>query len=85
MHQPCSSGKTVRKTPGRVLDTIPTQSKTPLIRHMGRMDQEKTQRRFSWINTGSTDIRANSVAGFEVALDGILLVYSLVTLELVER
>ncbi|MBE2922777.1 IS982 family transposase, partial [Anoxybacillus flavithermus] len=32
-----------------------------------------------------TDIRANSIAGFEVALDGILLVYSLVTLGLVER
>ncbi|MED4356311.1 IS982 family transposase, partial [Geobacillus stearothermophilus] len=32
-----------------------------------------------------TDIRANSIAGFEVALDGILLAYSLVTLGLVER
>ncbi len=32
-----------------------------------------------------TEIRANSIAGFEVALDGILLVYSLVTLVLVER
>ncbi|MGG3685743.1 IS982 family transposase, partial [Geobacillus stearothermophilus] len=32
-----------------------------------------------------TDIRANSIIGFEVALDGILLAYSLVTLGLVER
>jgi len=32
-----------------------------------------------------TDIRANTITGFEVALDGILLVYSLVTLGLVER
>ncbi|KPC97243.1 Transposase DDE domain protein [Geobacillus sp. BCO2] len=32
-----------------------------------------------------TDIRANSINGFEVALDGILLAYSLVTLGLVER
>lgn len=32
-----------------------------------------------------TDIRANSIAGFEVALDDILLAYSLVTLGLVER
>ena len=32
-----------------------------------------------------TDIRANTISGFEVALDGILLVYSLVTLGLVER
>ncbi|KAF0995955.1 hypothetical protein BJQ97_02617 [Geobacillus sp. TFV-3] len=32
-----------------------------------------------------TDIRANSISGFEAALDGILLVYSLVTLRLVER
>ncbi|MGG1820239.1 transposase, partial [Geobacillus stearothermophilus] len=32
-----------------------------------------------------TDIRANSIVGFEVALDGILLAYSLVTLGLVER
>ncbi|MGG3704617.1 IS982 family transposase, partial [Geobacillus stearothermophilus] len=30
-------------------------------------------------------IRANSIIGFEVALDGILLAYSLVTLGLVER
>lgn len=32
-----------------------------------------------------TEIRANSIIGFEVALDGILLAYSLVTLGLVER
>ncbi|MED4869580.1 transposase, partial [Geobacillus stearothermophilus] len=32
-----------------------------------------------------TGIRANSIIGFEVALDGILLAYSLVTLGLVER
>ncbi len=32
-----------------------------------------------------TEIRANSIAGVEVALDGILLAYSLVTLGLVER
>ncbi|KYD27814.1 hypothetical protein B4113_0048 [Geobacillus sp. B4113_201601] len=32
-----------------------------------------------------TDIRAHSIAGFEVALDVILLVYSLVILGLVER
>ncbi|KHF27370.1 hypothetical protein LR68_03797 [Anoxybacillus sp. BCO1] len=32
-----------------------------------------------------TDIRANSIAGCEVALNGILLAYSLVTLGLVER
>ncbi|KJE28164.1 transposase DDE domain protein [Geobacillus kaustophilus] len=32
-----------------------------------------------------TEIRANSITGFEVALDGILLAYSLVTLGLVER
>lgn len=31
-----------------------------------------------------TEIRANSIIGFEVALDGILLAYSLVTLGLVE-
>ncbi|MGG3006417.1 transposase, partial [Geobacillus stearothermophilus] len=31
-----------------------------------------------------TEIRANSMIGFEVALDGILLAYSLVTLGLVE-
>ncbi|ESU73174.1 transposase IS4 [Geobacillus thermopakistaniensis] len=31
------------------------------------------------------EIRANSIIGFEVALDGILLAYSLVTLGLVER
>ncbi|MEB3749702.1 hypothetical protein EP10_000541 [Geobacillus icigianus] len=31
-----------------------------------------------------TDIRAHSIVGFEVALDGILLVYSLVILGLVE-
>ncbi len=31
-----------------------------------------------------TEIRANSVIGFEVVLDGILLAYSLVTLGLVE-
>ncbi|OAO81066.1 Mobile element protein [Geobacillus stearothermophilus] len=32
-----------------------------------------------------TEIRANSVSGFETALDGILLAYSLVVLGLVER
>ncbi|RAK13967.1 hypothetical protein B0I26_1382 [Anoxybacillus vitaminiphilus] len=32
-----------------------------------------------------TEIRANSVSGFESALDGILLAYSLVILGLVER
>jgi len=32
-----------------------------------------------------TEIRANSVSGFESALDGILLAYSLVILRLVER
>ncbi|MGG3007853.1 IS982 family transposase, partial [Geobacillus stearothermophilus] len=32
-----------------------------------------------------TEIRANSVSGFETALDGILLAYSLVVLRLVER
>ncbi|WP_297990686.1 transposase, partial [uncultured Anoxybacillus sp.] len=32
-----------------------------------------------------TDIRANSISGFELVLDGILLVYSLVTLVLVEH
>ncbi|MGG3019410.1 IS982 family transposase, partial [Geobacillus stearothermophilus] len=32
-----------------------------------------------------TGIRANSIIGLEVALDGILLAYSLVTLGLVER
>ncbi|MGG3962733.1 IS982 family transposase, partial [Geobacillus stearothermophilus] len=32
-----------------------------------------------------TDIRESSITGFEVALDGILLAYSLVTLGLVER
>jgi len=31
------------------------------------------------------EIRANSVSGFESALDGILLAYSLVILGLVER
>ncbi|MEW5323860.1 IS982 family transposase, partial [Geobacillus thermoleovorans] len=31
-----------------------------------------------------TEIRANSMIGFEAALDGILSVYSLVTLGLVE-
>jgi hypothetical protein len=32
-----------------------------------------------------TEIRANSVSGFETALDGILLAYFLVVLGLVER
>jgi hypothetical protein len=32
-----------------------------------------------------TAIRANSVDGFETALDGILLAYTLVVLELVEQ
>jgi hypothetical protein len=32
-----------------------------------------------------TKIRANSIFGFETALDGILLAYSLVVLGLVER
>jgi hypothetical protein len=32
-----------------------------------------------------TEIRANSISGFETALDGILLAYSLVVLRLVER
>ncbi|KHF27547.1 hypothetical protein LR68_03669 [Anoxybacillus sp. BCO1] len=32
-----------------------------------------------------TDIRANTISGFESALDGILLMYLLVTLGLVER
>jgi len=32
-----------------------------------------------------TNIRANSIFGFETALDGILLAYSLVVLGLVER
>jgi hypothetical protein len=77
--------KAVRRIPNGALDSVSKKPETSCVRGMGAVDPTKTQSDRDGDHYRITGIRANSIIGFEVALDGILLAYSLVTLGLVER